>query len=99
MLEFLNFSIKKSSEIKPFIIFKPCSVSSVIERNSACSFCTRVEVAFKERPISEITNHDSGINIKTKAVSLKLIKNMAVIVKKIVNGSLTINSSIDKKEC
>ena len=47
----------------------------------------------------EIKNPEIGIKIKTNAVSSKLIKNIAEIVKNIVNGSLTINSRTDKNEC
>ena len=39
------------------------------------------------------------MKIKTNAVNLKLIKNIAEIVKNIVKGSLTINSRTDKNEC
>ena len=50
-------------------------------------------------PIKEIKNPETGIKIKTKMVSLELIKNIEMIVNIIINGSLTISSNIDKKEC
>ena len=37
--------------------------------------------------------------MKGMLMNFKLIKNIAKIVKKIVKGSLTINSKTDKKEC
>ena len=58
-----------------------------------------MEVAFNDRPINDIMKPDIGIKNKTKRVSLELIKNIAINVKKMVNGSLIINSNIDKKEC
>ena len=58
-----------------------------------------MEVAFNDRPINDIMKPDIGIKNKTKRVSLELIKNIAINVKKMVNGSLMINSNIDKKEC
>ena len=49
-------------------------------------------------PINEITVPDIGIKINTKIVSFTLIVNMAIMVNRIVSGSFTISSKIDKKE-
>jgi hypothetical protein len=57
------------------------------------------EVFFNVLPIIEIINPDIGIKNRTNRVNLKLIRNIAIKVKKTVRGSLTINSSTDKNEC
>ena len=54
---------------------------------------------FRDLPINEIKNPETGRNRNTNNVNFGLIANMAIIVKMIVSGSLTISSNIDKKEC
>ena len=49
--------------------------------------------------MSEIRNPEIGININTKIESFGLIINMDTSVNRIVSGSLTISSRIDKNEC
>ena len=96
--ELLNFLIKLSSALNILIILSPVSVSSKIDKNSPCSFCTFKENFFRAFPIQEIINPETGIKIITKNVNLILIENIIIKVNKIVNGSLIKSSSIDKKE-
>ena len=50
-------------------------------------------------PTKEIKNPEIGMNIKTKSVSFTLINSIAVMVNKIIRGSLTMSSKIDRNEC
>ena len=78
---------------------RPPSVSSNTDKKYPCSFWTLSDFFFKDFPTSEIRYPDIGIKINTNNVSCGLKASMAMIVKIIVNGSLTINSKIDKNEC
>ena len=50
-------------------------------------------------PMIEIINPERGIKINTKIESFELIINIDTIVKRMVSGSLTISSKIDRNEC
>ena len=61
--------------------------------------CTKICHFGKNDHPSGIINPETGIKSKIKNVNSKLIKNIAKTVKKMVRGSLTINSKTDKNEC
>ena len=99
MVESSNLFEKIFSALNPLIIFKPPNVSSNRDKKYPCSFCTLSLWLFSDFPIFEIRKPETGIKIKTNKVSSGLIASMAIMVNKIIRGSLTISSSIDKKEC
>ena len=70
-----------------------------MDKKSPCSSCILVECFLSLFPILEITKPEIGIKSITKSVSLKLNNSMAAREKKIVRGSLTNSSRIDKKDC
>ena len=88
----LNFEIKIFSELKPFTTFNPLSVSSKIEICIPFSSCALVDFDFKFFPTLEIINPEIGMNKNTNNVSFALIRNIAIIENKMVNGSLTTSS-------
>ena len=91
-----NFFKKKDSDINDFITFWPLIVSSIIERKLLCCCCTSLESFLNFFPIIDIINPEIGINNITNSVREGLMVNITISVNKIVNGSLTINSNIDK---
>jgi len=99
MVESSNLLENIFSALNPLIIFKPPNVSSKRDKKYPCSLCTLSLWLFRDFPIYEIRKPETGINIKTNKVSSGLIASMAIMVNKIISGSLTISSSIDKKEC
>src|SRR5690554_7469271 len=98
-VESWNLFSKVFSELNPLITFNPPKVSSIIDRKKPCSFAALSEFFFRDLPTLEIINPDIGIKIKTNNVSSKLMENITIIVNKIVRGSRTMSSKIDKNEC
>ncbi len=94
LMELLNFSINEFSALYPFTTLSPPRVSSKIEMKIPFSFCAFTDLAFRFLPIREMIIPETGINPKTKKVSVGLMINIVTIEKIIVNGSRTTNSKI-----
>ena len=73
-------------------------IEDTIEIKYPFSACTLSDFVLSDFPIFEIKIPATGIKINTNIVNLKLIEIIAINVKMIVIGSLTISSKIEKNE-